>query len=324
VYRFLTSPGHGYTVEILVRRQMGVEIPRCERLTYRAMLASTVTRQAIHVFTDLERLSDVELAAAAALYRNLREAGIPCLNDPARVMTRYQLLRHLFEAGINPFAVYRADGVPRPARFPVFVRAENDHDGAMSELLPDQASLDALLEEKRAGGRPLRGLLVIGYAAQEEAPGLYRKAGTYTVCGRHSKSHVMFGSNWVVKRFGLDVATEDLERRELAEVRANLVPDAVAEAFRIAGIEWGRADHATVDGREVIYEINTNPMVYVPTRGNLAIRPETKRVALERMAGFLRESDRGDGRPVCYRTPMPLRNRLGSLALRFRQRFLQP
>jgi hypothetical protein len=126
MFRFMTTAGHSYTVEAFVRPFPGVDVPRCDVTTYDAVLQSSHTVKAVHVFTDLERLSDSELGTAANLYRALGQAGIPCLNDPARVMGRYQLLCNLFEEGINPFAAYRADGRPKPARFPVFVRNEAD------------------------------------------------------------------------------------------------------------------------------------------------------------------------------------------------------
>src|SRR5262245_44254349 len=98
MFRFLTTPGHSYIVEWIARLLPGFDV-RCEAMTYAAALRSNHTVRAVHVFTDLERLSDGELAAAADLYRSLRDIGIPCLNDPARVMGRYQLLCHLFEEG---------------------------------------------------------------------------------------------------------------------------------------------------------------------------------------------------------------------------------
>src|SRR5688572_11770901 len=137
MFRFLTSTGHGYTVDALLRRSTEHDVPHCDVTTYDAVLWSSHTVNAVHVFTDMERLSDSQLVAAAGLYRALRDIGIPCLNDPAKVMGRYQLLCNLFEAGINPFAVYRADGRPKPPRFPVFVRNESDHCGPMSALIND-------------------------------------------------------------------------------------------------------------------------------------------------------------------------------------------
>jgi hypothetical protein len=50
-----------------------------------------------------------------------------------------------------------------------------------------------------------------------------------------------------------------------------------------ARIEWGRADHATVGGREAVYEINTNPQVMALDPNRLPRRDETMRISRARM-----------------------------------------
>ena len=67
-------------------------------------------------------------------------------------MNRYELLRNLHAAGINPFTAYRAEEHPLPSRFPVFVRYEKDHLTPISDLLPDQAALNAKLSSLREQG----------------------------------------------------------------------------------------------------------------------------------------------------------------------------
>ena len=314
MFRFLTSIGHGYTVDALVQPFPTADTPQCEVTTYNALLGSTHTIRAVHVFTDIERLTDTQLVAAAGLYKALRDAGIPCLNNPARVMSRYQLLSNLFEAGINPFNVYRADGRPKPARFPVFVRNESDHDGPTSALLASQDELDAHLARLTEGGRPLRGLLVVEYAAEPGPGGVWRKTGTYRIGGHYSLNSHLLSDNWVIKQYVPSIATDALQREEQAAVIANDVPEAVRRAFDIAGIEWGRADHATYRGRDVIYEINTNPSALTAERHGFPIRAESKRIAFARTWGYLREMDWGDGTVIRYRRGKPIwRNRLRRL-----------
>jgi hypothetical protein len=301
MFRFLTSTGHGYTVGALVEPFAHPGKPRCEVTTYDAVLRSTHTAKAVHVFTDLERLSDSQLAAAAGLYRALRDTDIPCLNDPAKVMGRYQLLCNLFEAGINPFAVYRADGRPKPAQFPVFIRKEAEHDGPMSALIKDQDELDDYLKRLVAGGCPLRGLLVVEYAAEAEPGGLWRKTGTYRIGTNHSVHHQILSDNWVIKTTAQHLMNDGLELVRQAAIIANEVPENVRRAFDIAGVEWGRADHAVFRGREVVFEINTNPTAQAAGGHANAIRMESKRIAFTRMCALLREIDWGDGTVIRYR-----------------------
>jgi hypothetical protein len=320
MFRFLTTHGHGYTVEAFVRPSPGADAPRCRAATYDAVLRSNRTIKAVHVFTDLERLSDSELVAAAGLYRGLRDAGIPCLNDPARVMCRYQLLCNLFEEGINPFAAYRADARPKPARFPVFVRNEADHSGPMSGLIKDQVELNDYLRRLVEGGRPLRGLLVIEYAAEPLPGGIWRKTGTYRIGKKYTVNHHDLSDDWVAKLHGQHVTNEALQLEEQAVVVANNVPDSVRRAFDIAGVEWGRADHASFRDREIIYEINTAPVPWMTDSYGNTIRMETKRVEARRMYGLLREIDWGDGSAIRYRRGRSIWRRLAGRAGRLAAR----
>jgi hypothetical protein len=307
MFRFLTTPGYEYTVEEFVRPLPDADVPRCRVTSYDAMLRSNHTVMAVHVFTDLERLSDSELVAVSGLYRALREAGIPCLNDPARVMSRYQLLRNLFEVGINPFTAYRAEERPKPSQFPVFVRNESDHYGPLSGLIKDQGELKDHLKRLVDGGRPLRDLLVIEYATEPLPGGIWRKTGTYRIGKKYSVGHQFPSDNWVVKEYGQNVTNEALQLEEKAVVIANDVPENVRRAFDIAGVEWGRADHTTLRGREIIFEINTAPVPWMTDRYGNTIRIETKRVKRTRMYALLREIDWGDGRVIRYRQGKPWR-----------------
>ena len=301
MFLFLTTPGHSYTVKELIHPPPGSDVPRCKVTTYDAVLRSSHTAKALHVFTDLERLSDNELVIAAGLYRALRDAGIPCLNDPARVMNRYQLLCNLFAEGINPFTAYRADGRPKPAQFPVFVRNESDHSGPLSELLKHQEELDHYLKRLVEGGRPLRGLIVIEFAAEPLPGGIWRKTGTFRIGKNCAVGHQFPSDKWVVRGYDQHVTNEALQLEEKAAVISNEVPAAVRHAFDIAGVEWGRADHAAFRGREIVFEINTAPVPWMTERYGNAIRVETKRIKRTRIFALMRQIDWGDGKVMRYR-----------------------
>ncbi len=76
-----------------------------------------------------------------------------------------------------------------------------------------------------------------------------------------------------------DITSDALQLEEQAAVHANEVPEAVRRAFDIAGVEWGRADHARFRGRDTIFEINTNPVALTPDRHGNAIRIEAPSVS---------------------------------------------
>ena len=83
--------------------------------------------------------------------------------------------------GINSFNVFRAEERPEPARFPVLLRHEDDHDRPLQNLVESQEELDRALEGLRATGVPLRGILVVGFCAEPYSEALWHKWGTFGV-----------------------------------------------------------------------------------------------------------------------------------------------
>src|SRR5690349_9713052 len=106
---FVTTQGHSYTVAALSGGRFGAALPPACATTYERLFQADYVPRGTYIFTDIERLAVWELRLAAALYRALQGAGMPCLNDPAKVKMRYALLSALHAAGLNPFAAYHAD-----------------------------------------------------------------------------------------------------------------------------------------------------------------------------------------------------------------------
>ncbi|MCC7272485.1 MAG: hypothetical protein IT561_07445 [Alphaproteobacteria bacterium] len=292
---FVTTAAHRYAVGCLVDGTFGAALPRCAVVDYESLFRAVTLPTATYIFADIERLQPWELAIAAELYRGLAAQGVRCLNDPARVMARFELLRTLHRRGINPFDAYRADEAPQPRRFPVFLRNEGDHATARTALLRDQGELDAALARLRRSGISPRGLLVMEFAAEPIAPGIWRKFGTFRTADAYSVDHAVIENRWLVKYGTIGLATDPLFRHEQEAVTGNVYAEAVRPAFEVAGIEWGRADHATVAGREVVYEINTNPHIRALSPQTSPIRDETLLRARRRLADHLHAIDAPPG-----------------------------
>ena len=154
-----------------------------------------------YVFTDIDRLPLKTQLDAANLFRRLNSADNACqaINDPARVRSRYGLLRALYRNGLNAFNVYRVDEGVKPERFPVFIRFETAHDKVLSDLLPDQQALDVAMQERIADGVPEHALLVIEYCAEPIATDIYRKLSAYRVGSRVFAGESVHDDNWYVK-----------------------------------------------------------------------------------------------------------------------------
>lgn len=305
---FITTRGHEYTVRALVRGKFGAELPDVRVTNYDRIFLSQKTRSATHIFADIERLQPWELRLAAELHRMLGTIDIRRLNDPAKVKTRYELLRALYRDGYNPFQAYRADDHPRPERFPVFLRYDSDHENPISPLIETQDRLDDLIEGLPATGTPLQGVIVVEYCAEPIAPDLWKKYGTYGIGGNFQTDHTLVGDTWCVKH-GLGHASRVSEEKFVDEreaIKENRFAEAIGPAFRIGQIEYGRADHGTVDGRQVVYEINTNPFVRGVRPEPSSIRDEAFAVGRERLAELLWQVDSGDGKKL----PIPKSERL--------------
>jgi hypothetical protein len=107
--------------------------------------------------------------------------------------------------------------------------------------------------------------------------------------------HAVIEDRWIVKHGTVGLATDAMMEWEHRQVTENAYASALAPAFAIGGIDYGRADHATVDGREVIYEINTNPTLWGVIPQRRPIRDETLRIARERFGAALHAIDGGAG-----------------------------
>jgi hypothetical protein len=247
-------------------------------LSYEELFFEKAAPRAHYIFTDFDRLSRYELQCAAIIAKAVRHAEplAQILNHPLCVKERYALLIALHRAGINDFTAMRLETEARPDRYPVFIRSEDGYDGPETALLHDDAEFDAAVAELDRRGLPRRGRIAIGFANKPDADGYFHKYGAFNIGGAIVPHDRMFGRNWIVKmRYENDRSVPSYDEayaesaagiaRELEYIRANPHEAELKRAFRIAGIDYGRADYGVVDGRIQIYEINTNPHLTAET-----------------------------------------------------------
>jgi hypothetical protein len=289
--RFLTTRGHEYTAKSLAEGKMeGASVPPCTVENYDQFLRKKEVPCGVYIFTDIERLTPWELRVIAEAYGVLSgDARCRVLNNPARVMSRFELLRNLREEGINEFDVFRADERRWPERYPVFLRHEQDHGRPLSaDLWKSRAELEAALLRATAQGIPLRGLLIVGYAAEAFDGPWFRKFNTFRVGDAVFAHHVVIEDNWVVKYGQQGVKfPEEYKVFEQKFVLENWHADVLRRAFAIAGIEYGRADFGIVGGRLQVYEINTNPHVSADPGSQNPTRRATAALATKKLCESL-------------------------------------
>ena len=260
---YLVTAAHRYTIDKLLEARAGALPVMIEPVTYEEAFRGRHFSSGTFIFTDLERLTVEDQERAAKVWSTLARAGrrIRLLNHPIDVMRRYELLRELFERGINDFNVYRLNEARRPQRYPVFIRSEDDHRGSQTILLRSAADLDGAIAEMAALGRSRDSRLIVEFHAAADDRGYFRVYGAQCIGGTVIPRSLVFGKHWVVKRTSVEL-DEDLLAKEREFLATNPHQDFVRRIFEIARIDYGRMDYTVVGGCLQVYEINTNPVLH--------------------------------------------------------------
>jgi len=98
-------------------------------------------QRGVYIFTDFDRLTDVELNKVNNYCDWLNDISITMLNHPKHSLMRFALLDCLYKQNINDFAVWRLSDWQSVSRFPVFIRHEKGHDDLLSDLLETPQAL---------------------------------------------------------------------------------------------------------------------------------------------------------------------------------------
>jgi hypothetical protein len=294
---YMVTAGGQRTMQRFVVQWETALAPRVKWHGYEQWLGVCDAQPGAYIFSDLEALSSAQLKLAQELYRRLREAGpgFVALNDPSRVLRRYDLTRRLHECGINPFRSYRLDEDRSEMRFPVFVRCEHTHAGSLSPLLNSHAELNAFLRKLTWTVRPQRrrGLLLTEFVDTADDQGIYRKYSVMRIGSALIPKHVIFSRKWMVKLAELDDEAKSAEEARFVMDLPREHHEQVWRAFEEAGIEYGRIDYAMAGDRVVVWEINTNPTLMADRRNMTQGRIERLMIASAAQATALRSLDEG-------------------------------
>jgi hypothetical protein len=279
-----------------------LEVLPCEELAGRRSL-----EPGTYVLAALDQMSAAAGRLVADMHRHLSgRDGFRFLNHPTATLRRFELLSELRRLGRNDFRAFRATGDLAELRFPVFLREERAHDGAISPLFHSLKEVEAGIGRALVTGYRLSDLLVIEFLDTADAGGTYRKYAAFVVGGRVIARSLASGRGWMLKFHGTDW-TREVAEEELSYVAGNPHAAELAEIFRIAGVQYGRIDYAVKDGRIQTWEINLNPTVgrgLRPSSGSVPadlepIRTEVKRTFYGRFREALEAVDLpSGGRPA--------------------------
>jgi hypothetical protein len=242
---------------IAARRQC----PGFGHLSYDQLFNRSHLPRGRYIFADLDRLSLFETQLAAIVYRKLASEGMLVYNDPASVLLRFELLRVLHREGINDFNVYHPQYGQWPERYPVFLRQNAFHRGALTECLEDRSALEAALANLLQEGMPQANTMAVEYAAEASEDGLFRKFSVYRIGDHYFQDTTVNQQDWVVKSGQTGVASDAFYKAESEAIDTVPFEREVKRVFEIAGVQYGRVDIGIYQGRPQFYEINTNPNV---------------------------------------------------------------
>lgn len=294
IYLFTTA-AHSYTADGF--RFLADRRPPLKQKSYGWLFRQNGLCLATAIFTDFDRLNYEQHRRADWIAAKMTEAGVRVLNRPAQVRGRFELLRSLHDTGRNPYQVWRAEERPRmpAARFPVFLKSEGAHSQPYGGLIGSQAELDAAIENLPGSGAPLAHVLVTQFCNVEIRPGIWRRCTSYRVGGQCFPGLPIVEDNPFVKWGKYGLATESDFADALAFWREDPHADWVREMFEAARIDYGRADYTVVNGKPVLFEINTNPNIPYRHRSRdgayLQASRSTQRL-VARMVGGLDGKDR--------------------------------
>ena len=261
IYLLVTNRG-AHTFRDYLQDWAGDLASKLKLLIYEDYLRWPPEAPGTYIFSDLERLTDAQLAICRDFAEQLEKTFPKTLiiNHPKHALRRFDLLKTLHGAGINSFRAYRLLQGSIDVRFPVFLRSARDHIGPRSELIPDRKALMiAALNVAAAGFRP-EDILVIEYCDTPHADGWFRKYSAFRFGDRIIAAHMIFSKDWVAKDGG-EHQEAALQEEEEAYMRNNPDEAFVRRIFDLAKIQYGRIDYSVLGDKPQVWEINTNPVL---------------------------------------------------------------
>ncbi len=236
-------------------------------LHYESLAERTSFDRGTYVLAALE-LSPAQQLLVEELHRCLSATnGVRFLNHPTRTMRRYALLQELRRRNLNGFRAVRLNEGVTALRYPVFLRSDWEHTGALSSLLHSPSEVERAIGQAVWQGHRWEDLLAVEFHDTADADGYYRKYSAYIVGDRILPKGLEYGRSWMLKHAQCEFS-EPMLLEEREYIVGNPHVAQLREIFAIAGVEYGRIDYAIKDGRVQTWEINLHPTIGRGPRAN--------------------------------------------------------
>lgn len=214
-----------------------------------------------YVLSALDQLNSANADLLAEIHTQLKDVpGIRFLNHPGKTLQRFELLTELNRQGLNDFVAVRAGSDRNHIRFPVFLRNERLHEGALSPLLNSEREIRQAIGRALVQGHKLNDLLIVEFCDTASETGYYRKYAAFVVGKKVIPRSLNYGREWMLKHSQTEF-TLPMVQEELEFVSQNPHQEQLMKIFELAHVEYGRIDYAIKDGRVQTWEINLNPTI---------------------------------------------------------------
>lgn len=230
-------------------------------IPHEKLIRKKIIAHGTYIFSDLDLLDEKQLVCIQKIIDQVKKypESFQTLNEPFVSLDRIQLLNKLNESDINSFRCYPLKQKPKKVNFPVFIRKGKGHKGKLSDLVNDEHDLEAKLDEAKNEGLQEDDIIITEFIETADEDKIYRKYSAFIVGGTVIPRHIFFSNRWMVK--GAKLTEQYMIDEELEFVKNNPHNSFLKKVFEIAGIRYGRVDYSLRNGRPVIWEINSNPMI---------------------------------------------------------------
>lgn len=234
---------------------------RVKIIPYEKLARKKTISQGTYILSDLDLLNEKQLFCIKTIIDQAKKypESFRILNEPFVSLDRIQLLNRLNECDINSFRCYPLTQKPKNVNFPVFIRKGKGHKGKLSELIIDEYELEAKLNEAKNEGLQEDDIIITEFIETADENRIYRKYSAFIIDGTIVPRHIFFSKRWMVK--GARLTEQHMIDEELEYIKNNPHGKFLKKVFEIAGIRYGRVDYSLRNGRPVIWEINSNPMI---------------------------------------------------------------
>lgn len=262
----LTLPQSRGHIRDFIRRWDHSFARRMTEMTYDELLLRRSGPTGAYVFCDRVRMTSDQRRVAALIWNHLCDVGgdrVRLHNNPTSQFGRFELLQVLADEGQNAFRAYWVDSLPHDARFPLFLRVEDDHAGPRTKLLNSHDEVREAVEVLAWTGVDPKRLLAVEYLDTSQG-GIFRKFGAFRAGDRIVGQHVFLSRDWSLKWAAYIRSSEAREEYD-HYYRENPHAELLMPTFERANVDYGRIDYSMLDGRVQVWEINDSPK-YVSTQ----------------------------------------------------------